>query len=376
MILSTKQILAKNYINFRGWKTKRKLLLIESDDWGAIRMPSRQVYEKLVSKNIAVDKLHIDKFDSLEGSEDLEALFDILASFKDINKNPAVLTAYSVVANPDFDKIEANNRTKYIYELISETYKRSNHTENTLSLIHEGIKNKVYYPQFHGREHIHPMRWIEAINSLSQKEDIAFREKAIISSGMIDDQYVYPLNYFAAFDYSKIDELNSINNDLKEGLNYFENIFGFKSLTFVAQGSKWGDGILETLANHDVKLIPGQQVHPDGMGNLNVVNKLWGAKNNFNQIHWRRNCTFEPARNQEYDWVNRCLKEIEIAFRWGKPAVISSHRENFIGSIFPENRDQSLKKLKILLREVQKRWPDVEFLDTERLAHIMMETIK
>jgi hypothetical protein len=72
------------------------------------------------------------------------------------------------------------------------------------------------------------------------------------------------------------------------------------------------------------------------------------------QIHWRRNCTFEPSRNQDYDWVNRCLKEIEIAFRWGKPAVINSHRVNFIGSIFPENREKSLQKLKTLLKEVQK----------------------
>ena len=37
-----------------------------------------------------------------------------------------------------------------------------------------------------------------------------------------------------------------------------------------------------------------------------------------------------------------------------------------------ENRDQSLKKLKTLLKEVQKRWPDVEFIDTERLTHIMI----
>ena len=375
-MLSFKQILAKNYINARGWRTKRKLFLIESDDWGAIRMPSRRVYENLVSKGVTVDKLHIDKYDSLEGTEDLEALFNVLNSFKDINNKPAVMTAYAVVANPDFEKVEASQRKEYSYELIPETYKRNQHTAKTLAMIQEGIKNNLFYPQFHGREHIHPKRWLEAINSSSVKEDIAFQERAIVSSKMVNDKAIYPLNYFAAFDYSSTEEIALINNNLKDGLEHFERIFGFQSLTFTAQGSKWGDGILKTLANSNVKLIGGQQFHPDGNGNLKEINKIWGTKNQLGQLHWRRNCTFEPARDQNYDWVNRALKEIEIAFRWGKPAVISSHRENFIGSIFPENREQSLKKLKALLTQVQRKWPEVEFVDTEQLAKIMMDDLE
>ena len=51
-----KQKLAKNYINALGWKTKQKYLVIESDDWGAVRMPSKKVYNKLVKSNIPVNK--------------------------------------------------------------------------------------------------------------------------------------------------------------------------------------------------------------------------------------------------------------------------------------------------------------------------------
>ena len=50
-----KQKLAKNYINALGWKTKQKYLVIESDDWGAVRMPSKKVYNKLVKSNIPVN---------------------------------------------------------------------------------------------------------------------------------------------------------------------------------------------------------------------------------------------------------------------------------------------------------------------------------
>jgi hypothetical protein len=90
------------------------------------------------------------------------------------------------------------------------------------------------------------------------------------------------------------------------------------------------------------------------------------------QIHWRRNVLFEPGRNQSFDWTGKCLAEIEVAFRWGKPAVISSHRENFIGSIFEENRTQSLQKLESLLKKVLLKWPEVQFISSAQLAEIML----
>ncbi len=39
--MEVKTFLAKNYVNFRGWKTKRKIVVIESDDWGSIRMNNK-----------------------------------------------------------------------------------------------------------------------------------------------------------------------------------------------------------------------------------------------------------------------------------------------------------------------------------------------
>ena len=39
------------------------------------------------------------------------------------------------------------------------------------------------------------------------------------------------------------------------------------------------------------------------------------------------------------DCVDSCIKEIEIAFKWQKPAVISSHRVNYVGFINQDNAD-------------------------------------
>lgn len=371
-MLTLKQKLAKNYINALGWKTNRKLLVIESDDWGAVRMPSKKVYEKLLAANIQVDNSYFDRNDSLESVSDLQNLYEVLSSIMDIHGNPAVITAFSVVANPDFEKIKENEKKSYIYEPVSETYKRHTHTNGSLELFKEGSEKRLLYPQFHGREHLHPLRWMEAINSISLKENIAFDNQAFIGAHKPDDIYHYPLGYMAAFNWLNVQETEQQKTIIEDGLKIFKQLFGFEPISFVASQSIWGDEINSSLSGRGVKMVVGQQLCPIGQGKNKLVNNKWGKKNNLGQIYWRRNCTFEPARNQDYDWVNRCMKEIEIAFRWGKPAVINSHRVNYIGSIFPENRDQSLKKLKNLLTEVQKRWPDVEFIDTERLAHNMI----
>lgn len=375
-MLNLKQKLAKNYINALGWRTNRKLLLIESDDWGAIRMPSKKVYDSLLAQNIQVNKSYFDKNDSLESSSDLQNLFETLSSLKDINGNHASITAYSVVANPDFEKIKENGKTAYVYEPITKTYQRHAHTEGSFELFKEGAAKRLLYPQFHGREHLHSARWIEAINSPSVKEQIAFDHQAFIGAAKMDDSYHYPLGYMAAFNWSDIQETELQKQIIEDGLHLFKQLFGIESVSFVASQSIWSDEINQTLSQNGVKLQIGQQYKPIGDNKTKIINRYWGYVNHFGQISWRRNCIFEPSRNQDYDWVNRTLYEIAIAFRWGKPAVINSHRVNYIGSIFPENRDQSLKKLKILLKEVQKRWPDVEFIDTERLAHIMIESIK
>jgi hypothetical protein len=68
------------------------------------------------------------------------------------------------------------------------------------------------------------------------------------------------------------------------------------------------------------------------------------------------------------------LNRIETAFRYYKPAIISSHRVNFIGAIVPDNRNKNLMLLKQLLFEIVKKWPDVEFMSSDQLGDLMGKT--
>ena len=65
------------------------------------------------------------------------------------------------------------------------------------------------------------------------------------------------------------------------------------------------------------------------------------------------------------------MRDIDLAFRLRKPAVISTHRVNFMGGLSTENRDRGISLLDNLLSAMLKRWSDIEFLDVVELGDAM-----
>ena len=122
----------KELYNMIGWRTKRHLVVIESDDWGTIRMPSREVYEEFMRRGIRVDRDPYCRYDNLATKHDLENLFEVLQSVKDKNGHPAVITANTLSANPVFDKIKESEYSQYYFEPFTETLKRDASHANAL----------------------------------------------------------------------------------------------------------------------------------------------------------------------------------------------------------------------------------------------------
>ena len=121
-------------------------------------------------------------------------------------------------------------------------------------------------------------------------------------------------------------------------------------------------------------MVAKKQIEPLGNQKFKTNVRFLGQKNSLNQRYITRNCFFEPSSpgNMNADeWINLCIKEIEIAFRWNKPAIISSHRVNFVGHLDPKNRDIGLKSLDTLLNKITKKWPNVEFLTTVELGDLI-----
>ena len=88
-------------------------------------------------------------------------------------------------------------------------------------------------------------------------------------------------------------------------------------------------------------------------------------------MYLTRNCRFEPALYD--DSARTVLRQIRKAFDTDRPAVISSHRINFSGALFPERREKTLRELGSLLERVRKEYPDVVFATSSEIAESMAD---
>lgn len=365
--------LTHNLINIPGWHTNRKIVVIESDDWGSIRMPSREIYETLLKKRLNVDQLSYNRYDSLACEDDLNALFEVLDSIKDKNENSAKITANTIVANPDFEKIRNADFQEYFYEPFIQTLKSYPNHAKSFEIWKQGMQAGIFIPQFHGREHLNVNRWMRALRDNTGKVRLAFdyRMFDLSTSLLISDN-----SFMEALNYESVDEIESQRNSIMEGTKLFEEIFGFRSKTFIAPCYTWSNELNETLKSNGINGFQGNwfQFEPVS-GKQHHFKKRFhytGQKNKFGQIYLVRNAAFEPSDNPNFDWINDILSRAKIAFSWGKPLIIGSHRLNYIGFIDPRNRDRNLLLFKKLLVQLKKYWPDIEFMSSDNLLDTLL----
>jgi len=336
-------------------------------------MPSHEVYEKCLSSGYQVDKIAYERYDSLASEADLELLYQLLTSFKDIKGKRPVITANCVVANPDFDKIKEDNFTTYHYESITETFKRYPEHHNCLKLWKEGMLAGVFHPQFHAREHLNVSFFMEALRN--GDPDAMFGFQHSMPGSMKKGSKVEGNYYVEATKYSSPRDKEEKLSIFLEGLDLFEELFGFKSKSIIPPNYIWSQDFNEAVLQKGVKFFQGlrKMCEPRIDDEANCIDVYQGMINQQGQTYLVRNVMFEPSlfKQEINDPVAECLSEMDIAFRMRKPAIIGSHRLNYVGFIDPANRDRTLQMLHELLSSAQKRWPDVEFLSSDELGEIM-----
>lgn len=372
-LLKIKQLALQNGINALGWKTKKKYVIIESDDWGTIRTPSKAVLDNLKKRNYPVEDCLFTSNDSLERDQDLIALFEVLSSVKDRNGNPAVVTANNIVANPDFEKIKKCNFESYHYELFTDTLQKYPESSNVFKLYKEGLENALFLPQFHGREHLNVNRWMKALQD--NNSDIRYGFELEMFTFNYKKNLGSKDGFLDAYGVWNHEEKNILDPIIIDGLTIFKDLWGYGSETVIAPCYVWHPETEAVFSKMGVKCIQGMFVQNFANWEKQKYDRKYhflGQKNKKIDLKYLvRNVVFEPSSNLAIDWTNKCMKEIEIAFKWNKPAIISSHRVNFIGTINQELRDKNLIQLTRLLKNIVAQWPEVEFISSSDLSKLL-----
>lgn len=366
-------ITRKELYNMFGWRTKRHLVVIESDDWGTIRMPSPEVYEAFLHRGIRVDRDSYCRYDNLATKHDLENLFEVLSSVKDKNGHPAVITANTLSANPVFDKIRESDFTQYYFEPFTETLKRSSTHDGAWEMWQQGMEEGVFHPQSHGREHLYVKKWLHTLQNGDSVTRTAFDFGTWGLTAHVDSSIKE--YYMGAFNSSEEADIKEFEKIIDDALRMFREIFGFDSKSFIPTTYTWSPKIETCLMRCGVKYIQStfQQKVPieDDKGVQITYRGFQGTRTKAGLIRLFRNCFFEPSTRTDYDWYGDCMKRIELAYKHGKAANICAHRLNFIGSIDASNTDRTLPEFRRLLQGIIRRWPDVEFVTSDQLGEII-----
>ena len=369
-----KQALINSIKNIRGWSSNKKIIVFSVDDYGNVRVDSADARQRM---NVAGLKIlsRFDAFDSLENKEDLLMLFETLSSVKDSRGNHAIFTPFAVPCNINFEQLAANNYQQYSYELLPETLAKLKGYEDVWDLWKEGISKGLLVPQFHGREHLNLKVFEEKLKQKDHELLTALQNRSYTS---LSNSGYKTIAYTAAFDFWNSNENERFANIITDGLNAFEKVFGYRAVQFNAPGASENAVIHPMLKKSGIKYIDVPYIKKEHQGNGKFLKSFnyTGKQNWLGQIYQVRNVVFEPTHDRGIDWVNYSLAQIESAFFWKRPAIISSHRVNFCGHINPDNRQRSINDLAKLLRKIIVRWPDVEFMSANQLGDLIQHDSK
>lgn len=356
--------------NILGKTTKRHLLAFFVDDYGAIINNDIISQKQFLKAGGDLGSSRFSKYDTLETNEDLEALFDVLSSYKDINGRYIAWTPLAVSANPDFEKIRQNAYSNYVYEELDKTLSRKSECNNVLLLVKQGIQEGFYMPQYHGREHINVWVLMHALKSNNHNVRLAFNNDSLYTfrgeDGIVSSNQ--------AFRIIKDTDISYYSEIITDGLECFKRVYGYNAIHFNAPGNRENCNLTSVIAKAGISYVETDKIKHEYLGSGKWKKEFhWnGEKNRFGQRYIIRNCVFEPSADLS-DWAGYTFKQIQIAFKWNKPAIVSSHRVNFAGAISEANRKRGLTELKRLIKLVIKAFPDVEFVTSKQLFEILYE---
>lgn len=359
-----------------GWRSDRRYVAFAVDDYGTVRLANAKARDHL-RQAIPGFRGQMDNFDCLESREDLEALFDVLSCHSDSQGRHPVFTAYCLTANPDFDHLRQNR--EYNYETLLQTFERASAEspayEKAWSAWQQGMRACLIRPQFHGREHFN----VPLINSKLARNtpDIEANLAAQSMAGLTASPEFPGIDFSQAFALRDTSELPQQRAIIAEGLRLFEQIFGFPSWTFTPPSLKLHASHEPYVRDLGVKSIdkPLKGRQPSGNGKQRRTINFLTPPREGRVGKLVRTLSFEPCSGSKSDPIGHALREIESAFRWKKPAIISSHRVNYVGHIDPDNRRRGLAALGDLIKKLLRRWPDVQFVTVDELVSLMEESI-
>jgi hypothetical protein len=324
-------------ISWREPVLQRPVLIIESDDWGA--GPSDQ-------------------------SEALGSIAQLLAGFKDCDGRHPLMTLGIVLASADGERIRATGN--YQRQLISTSTHGS-----LLETINNGVDAGVFDIQLHGLEHYWPSALMEA--SQCDESVMAWLQRAPFSltedlPSPLQSRWVNAVSLPA----EPIND-REVLQAVREETSDFEAVFGSVPGVAVPPTFIWNECVEKGWAAGGVNVVvtPGRRYESrgdDGQPSAAGDPVYNGQPTGNGMVYMVRNSYFEPSMGH---MAEQAMAALDLKTGLGQPALLETHRFNFLGSIDKKNR--SVQELKRFLEQALAAYPNVAFISTGKLAMILKD---
>jgi hypothetical protein len=270
-----------------------------------------------------------------------------------------------ILANPDYDKIRQSGFSDFVYMDAPSSYICQS-GEDLVPILRQAESEGVAEIQLHGREHVNSWLWLRDLREGHPSALAAFRHRYYA----IRRGNTRPTTYLTANWATNAQHLDDIKTSIREGIVIFEHLFGKPPTSFTPCNYAFPSELEHYTKSLGITQIQTQrgylQPSPE-TGSYRKRRPFLGQRSRSGQWLSVRNVAFEPFDSPNIDVVPRTLRMISRAFKAGNPAIVCTHRANYVSTVSSKNRDRALRQLQALLSGCLKQWPDIEFISSTGL---------
>jgi hypothetical protein len=319
-----------------------KPVVIQSDDWGLCGFFPETTNLTESQKEILNpgDFPAVYWTSTLEDSTDVAVLSSMLKTHIDRDGLPALFQANYITSSLQFNSDCWN---EFNIPELHPAYKRPGLWNAVKSAIDAG----TWKPELHGRWHYDPRVMKNTIPQNSLLADLN-KQGVLLFPGCM-----------SAFELGKNSDIGSVNDELQQSVEIFKNLFGYIPNSVIAPDYVWNGRDEKSWKHVGIKAIQAkrEQRWQGDFRQLSRIMKL--LERSFKRIYEReiiyieRNCRLETAQSSAPETVTiNCYEDVIASWSLNQPAVIETHRINFV-SLISSIQESGVQALDDLLSRLQ-----------------------
>jgi hypothetical protein len=307
------------------WRRLRAVVL-ESDDWGLCAWAPDEQAQRVLADTPAFRSTAGRRYggSTLENAADVRALADLMLEFRGGDGFPPVWQANTVMAAPDYERLQAP-----LFEIDSvplvdlpefpSRWKRPGPWDAVTAACDAG----VWRPELHGHHHLPERAWLTALRRGAADARRAHEVQSPICAAV---------EASGEYDPSEPAEVRARNLD--QAVAKFTRLLGRGPQSFCPPDYRWDDTLEAQAERLGVTTLQGkaEQMGPRFPKLRHLLLRHRWPHRRGGRFYLPPRIAFEPGRGDRPlpVLVERARDAVRQSWSRGQPAVISTHRVNYV----------------------------------------------